>query len=86
MTDARIPLPWKVRFENAHAGVTRYRDGTERRMTARYFATKEEAVAFCGNERRVLYRPGEAWRRASPTEVVRKMLSDSVASLAEGGR
>jgi len=60
----RIELPYKVYFENAHAGVTRYRNGREARVTSKYFATKEEAVAFCGDERRVLYRPGEAWKAA----------------------
>lgn len=61
----RVELPFKVFFENAHAGVTRYRDGSERRTTSRYFATKAEAVAFAGGkERRVRYAPGEAftWR------------------------
>jgi len=59
----RVQLPYKVFFENAHAGVTRYRDGSERRVTSRYFATLEEAMAFCGGKRsRVKYAPGEAYR------------------------
>ena len=58
----RIDLPWKVYFQNNHAAVTRYRDGREAKTTFRYFETKSQALIFAnGNERRVLYRPGEAY-------------------------
>ena len=56
----RIELPYKVYFHSHHAAVTRRRDGREEKITSRYFATKEEAVQFCGDERRVIYKPGEA--------------------------
>lgn len=65
-TAGQTPLPWKVYFQNHHAGVTRHRDGRETKTTSRYFETKADALVFAaGDERRVLYRPGEAWRPAT---------------------
>ena len=63
MTD-RIECPWKVEHESLFAPVTKYRNGTERRMTSSYFVTKEEALAFCQNSRKakIKFSPGEAWK------------------------
>jgi hypothetical protein len=58
----RVELPHKVYTHSVHAAVTRYRNGREAQVTARYFATKEEAIAFCGDERKVKFSPGEAFR------------------------
>lgn len=56
----RVELPFKVYIHSHHAAVTVRRNGKCEKITSRYFATKEEAVKFCGDEKRVLYRPGEA--------------------------
>jgi hypothetical protein len=56
----RVEMPYKVYFQSPHAAVTRSRGGSEHQTTSRHFATKEEAIKFCGDPRRVLYRPGEA--------------------------
>ncbi len=61
----RIALPWKVYFQSPNAAVTRYRGGREAQTTSRYFETEAQALAFAGGvKRRVMYRPGEAWRAA----------------------
>lgn len=53
----KVKLPYAVRVISYNSNV-RGRDGKDRRNTAkRYFETKEAAMAFCGNERRVLYVP-----------------------------
>ena len=58
----RVELPYKVRvYDGAHGAVTRFRDGTERRVGNRYFATFDEAATFAGNPRRVIHAPGEAF-------------------------
>lgn len=60
---SRVEMPYKVRIVGGPTGTpTRYRDGRVTRVANRYFATKAEAVAFCGDPRRVIYAPGEAWR------------------------
>jgi hypothetical protein len=59
----RIELPYRVATLSFHVGATRYRNGHEARVTQRYFATKEEAVAFCGDPKKVKFAPGEAWKR-----------------------
>lgn len=54
----RIALNYAVRVVTPHTGVVRDRDGRDRRDSAkRYFETRDEAVKFCGDERRVLYVP-----------------------------
>lgn len=59
---ARVELPYKVRvIGGPHGSPTRRRDGRVERVVNRYFATMAEAVAFCGNAKRVIYVPGEAW-------------------------
>lgn len=68
MSDVRrIEMPYMVYIYSPHAAVTRGRTGLLRQITSRYFATKEEAVEFCGDPKRVLYRPGEAHRVAPST-------------------
>ena len=57
----RIEMPYKVKVWSDHAAVTVDRFGRGRKITSRYFVTKEEAIKFCGNESRVLYAPGEAF-------------------------
>jgi hypothetical protein len=60
----RIEMPYKVYFQSPHAAVTRHRGGRLSQTTSRYFATREEAVKFCGDPKRVLHRPGECHRVA----------------------
>ena len=55
----RVEMPYKVYFESPHAAVTRSRGGRLHKTTSRYFATKDEALEFCGDPRRILYS-GEA--------------------------
>lgn len=58
----RVDLPYKVRIVGGPTGSpTRRRDGRVERVANRYFATLAEAVAFCGDARRVIHAPGEAW-------------------------
>ena len=59
---SRVELPYKVRIiGGAHGSPTRRRCGRVERVTNRYFASHDEAVKFCGDFRRVIYAPGEAW-------------------------
>jgi hypothetical protein len=61
----RVELPYAVRIPSPHGDYVMGRDRQSRlNKRTRYFATKEEAVAFCGNEKLVLERPGEAWKAA----------------------
>ncbi len=65
MEKPKIQLPYRVYIKGGPFGSpTRRRDGTVERVTAMYFATKEEAVKFCGNPKLVRHRPGEAWKYA----------------------
>lgn len=60
----RIEMPYKVYIQSPHAAVTRHRSGRLSQTTSRYFATKDEALKFCGDAKRILHRPGECFRVA----------------------
>ncbi len=52
----RTPLVYAVRVTTNN--IMTGRDGRDRRNTAkRYFETREDAIKFCGDERRVLHVP-----------------------------
>jgi hypothetical protein len=56
----RIEMPWKIYITSNHAAVTRSRNGYLAKTTSKYFTSKEAAVLFCGDEKLVIYCPGEA--------------------------
>ena len=61
----RVEMPYKVRVVGGpHGSPTARRDGRVERVANHYFATKDEALSFCGNPKRVIYAPGEAWRKS----------------------
>jgi len=63
MTTIRVETPYCAKYESHGAAVTySRRTGELGRWTCKYFATKDEALAFVnGKANRVKYEPGKAW-------------------------